>query len=96
VTLKTAHRRYIALIDIRVNYVLKNGGLDDDIYELIKQNYKMYLSVKTKATKEEFELLCETYKGFCYFGQLVDLSKTKRGIGALWKKDFSLSSSLGS
>jgi len=80
-TLKPAHQRHAALIDIRVYHMLKLGVSDNKVIDCIEQNYKKFLSVKTHATVEEFDQLCIRYKGFGYFGQLVESLKKKAGAG---------------
>jgi len=72
--LKKAHHRQAAIIDIRVNHLLNNGVSQKEMFSLIKQNYKTYLSLKKKASKEEFVRLCSVYNGFCYLGKLVALN----------------------
>ena len=81
-TLKPAHQRHAALIDIRVYHMLQQGVSDNKVIDCIEQNYQKFLSVKTHATKEEFDQLCTRYKGFGYFGQLVESLKKKGGTGA--------------
>jgi len=79
--LKTAHHRQAAIIDIRVNHLLDNGVSQKEMFVLIKQNYKTYISLKKKASKEEFVRLCSVYNGFCYLGKLVEFNNSKGKLG---------------
>ena len=95
--LNKAHHLYVAIIDVRLIHLLKHGGSDDDVLDCIQQNSKMYHSVKTKASQEEFEHLCATVKGFGYFRKLVAFfeQQKKSGACAPLLMDYSLTLSFG-
>jgi len=78
-----------------VNHLRIGERSDNDVLDCIERNYKKFLSIKAKATKEEFNQLCEEYRGFGYFGQLVELQQKRSGAYAPLWKDYSLSLSLG-